>query len=70
MTKNDWVVDDNNFRYFNQDGNLIAHIFKAQGIWQGYVLGYDKTFKDIRFTEILVKVDKALKECGWEKMNK
>jgi len=66
MTKNDWIVDDNNFRYFNQDGNLIVHIFKAQGIWQGYVLGYDQPIKQRQLSEALKDVDRALKECGWE----
>lgn len=66
MTKNDWIIDNNNFRYFNQDGSMIVHIFKSEGVWRGYVLGYDKTFKHKRLTEVLDKVAIALKECGWE----
>ena len=66
MVKNKWEIENNNFRYFNEDGDLVVHLFMHMGTWKGYVLGHERTIKRKRFTDALEDVRKALKECGWE----
>ena len=38
--KNKWIMENNNFRYFNDKGELIVHLFRHQNNWKGFVLGY------------------------------
>lgn len=66
MSKNKWEIENNNFRYFNEDGDLVVHLFRHLGAWRGFVLGHEKAIKQKRFTDALEDVRKALKECGWE----
>jgi len=67
MTKNDWVIGEDNFKYFNEEGKLIVHIVKtSQGIWEAFVLGYDKVIKHEILSVVLKGTAKAIKECGWE----
>lgn len=67
MIKNKWEMENNNFRYFNDDGELIVHLFKHRDTWRGFVLGHNISIKRKRFTDALEDVRIALKECGWEK---
>ena len=67
MVKNKWIMENNNFRYFNENGELIVHLFKHHDAWRGFVLGYNISIKRKRFTDALEDVRIALKECGWEK---
>jgi len=66
MVKNDWIIDNNSFRYFNANGELIVHLFRSKGVWQGYVLGSSKEIKTVNLDEALITISKLLKECGWE----
>ena len=65
--KNKWIMENNNFRYFNDKGELIVHLFRHQNNWKGFVLGYNGSISRNRFTDALEEVQAALKECGWEK---
>ncbi len=67
MNKNKWEIENDNFRYFNEDGEIIVHLFRHMGTWKGFVLGHLRTIKRKRFTDALEDVRIALKECGWEK---
>jgi len=64
--KSGWLMENNNFRYYNENGDMIVQIFKHQGYWKGFVLGHDKPIKKRRFTDALEEVRIFLKECGWE----
>ena len=65
--KNKWIMENNNFRYFNDKGELIVHLFKHQNSWKGFVLGHNGSISRNRFTDALEDIHNALKECGWEK---
>ena len=32
--KNKWIMENNNFRYFNDKGELIVHLFRHQNNWK------------------------------------
>lgn len=67
MIKNNWVVEDDNFKYFNEEGKLIVHIVKSsKGLWEAFILGYDKIIKHRHLSDVLKDTSEALKECGWE----
>ena len=65
--KNKWIMENNNFRYFNDKGELIVHLFRHQNNWKGFVLGHNGSISRNRFIDALEEVHAALKECGWEK---
>ena len=65
--KNKWIMENNNFRYFNDKGELIVHLFRHQNNWKGFVLGHNESISRNRFTDALKDIHTALKECGWEK---
>ena len=67
VIKSKWIMENNNFRYFNDKGELIVHLFRHQNNWKGFVLGYNGSISRNRFTDALEEVQAALKECGWEK---
>tara|TARA_R110002153_G_scaffold239530_2_gene393943 strand:+ start:2843 stop:3049 length:207 start_codon:yes stop_codon:yes gene_type:complete len=66
MVKDRWEIENNNFRYFDKNGELIVHLFRHLGVWRGFVLGHEKPIKRKRLTDALEDVRKALKESGWE----
>ena len=65
--KNKWIMENNNFRYFNDKGELIVHLFRHQNNWKGFVLAYTGSISRNRVIDALEEVHAALKECGWEK---
>ena len=66
QVKNDWVIENNNFRYFDNNSQVIAQVYKFRGIWHAYVLGMEKQIQDKQLRVVLEQVDIALKQCGWE----
>lgn len=66
QVRNDWVIENNNYRYFDNDSQVIAQVYKFRGIWHAYVLGMEKQIQDKQLRVVLEQVDIALKQCGWE----
>ena len=34
--KNKWIMENNNFRYFKDKGELVVHLFRHLGAWRGF----------------------------------
>ena len=66
QVRNDWVIENNNYRYFDDNSQVIAQVYKFRGIWHAYVLGMEKQIQDKQLRVVLEQVDIALKQCGWE----
>jgi hypothetical protein len=66
QVRNDWVIENNNYRYFDNNSQVIAQVYKFRGIWHAYVLGMEKQIQDKQLRVVLEQVDIALKQCGWE----
>ena len=64
--RNEWIIENNNYRYFDNNSQVIAQVYKFRGIWHAYVLGMERQIQDVQLRVVLEQVDQALKECGWE----
>jgi len=64
--KAEWRLESlmNEHKIFLGD-KLVIHIFKANGLWQGHVLGLAKTFSDKSLDNVIKKAERGAKDCGW-----
>jgi len=64
--KAEWRLESlmNEHKFFLGD-KLVIHIFKANGLWQGHVLGLAKTFSDKSLDNVIKKAERGAKDCGW-----
>ena len=63
QARNKWIIENNNYRYFDDNSQVIAQVYKFRGIWHAYVLGMEKQIQDKQLRVVLEQVDSALKEC-------
>lgn len=66
QARNKWIIENNNYRYFDNNSQVIAQVYKFRGLWHAYVLGMEKQIQDRQLRVVLEQVDSALKQCGWD----
>ena len=66
QARNKWIIENNNYRYFDNNSQVIAQVYKFRGLWHAYVLGMEKQIQDRQLRVVLEQVDSALRQCGWD----
>ena len=59
QARNKWIIENNNYRYFDNNSQVIAQVYKFRGLWHAYVLGMEKQIQDRQLRVVLEQVDSA-----------